>query len=128
MLFIPPGSSTLKRVHGAFVSDDEVKRIVDHLKRDSQPSYDDNVTEALEGEASAQGIFSNGSEVVDEMYEQALDIVSRSKTTSISKIQRELRIGYNRAARIIDSMESEGVVSSPQSGGVRNVLISNPDN
>ena len=128
MLFIPPGSSTLKRVHGAFVSDDEVKRVVDHLKRDSEPSYDDNVTESLGGEAGAPGVFSNGSEVVDEMYEQALDIVSRSKTTSISKIQRELRIGYNRAARIIDSMESEGVVSSPQSGGVRNVLISNPDN
>ena len=128
MLFIPPGSSTLKRVHGAFVSDDEVKRVVDHLKRDSEPSYDDNVTESLEGEVGAPGIFSNGSEAVDEMYEQALDVVSRSKTTSISKIQRELRIGYNRAARIIDSMESEGVVSSPQSGGVRNVLISNPDN
>ncbi len=123
MLFIPPGSSSVVRVHGAFVSDDEVKRVVDHLKKSSRVEYDSNVTEALIGNATSGPLGADGNDDADDMYEQALDIISRSKTTSISKIQRELRIGYNRAARIIDMMEAEGVISAPQSGGVRAVLI-----
>ncbi len=127
MLFIPPGSSIAKRVHGAFVSDDEVKRVVDHLKQTHQPAYDETVAQALSGEAGTGVAGSDGVGEVDEFYEEALDVVSRSKTTSISKIQRELRIGYNRAARIIEAMEAEGVVSPPQSGGTRAVLISSPE-
>ncbi len=127
MLFIPPGSSTVVRVHGAFVSDDEVKRVVDHLKTASQPNYDEEVTQALSGDSVSGQFDGNDNGDVDEMYEQALDVVSRSKTTSISKIQRELRIGYNRAARIIEAMESDGVISSPQSGGTRTVLIYSPE-
>ncbi len=127
MLFIPPGSSVAKRVHGAFVSDDEVKRVVDHLKNSYQPAYDEKVTEMLIGQASIGDSPLEGAHDVDDLYEQALDIVSRSKTTSISKIQRELRIGYNRAARIIEAMEADGVVSPPQSGGTRSVLLTTPD-
>ena len=127
MLFIPPGSSVAKRVHGAFVSDDEVKRVVDHLKKSYQPAYDENVTEMLSGQSSLGEGPLESSQDVDDLYEQALDVVSRSKTTSISKIQRELRIGYNRAARIIEAMEADGVVSPPQSGGTRAVLLTTPE-
>ena len=127
MLFIPPGSSLAKRVHGAFVSDDEVKRVVDHLKKSHEPTYDEGVEQALSGDTTLGDADSDGSNEVDELYEQALDVVSRSKTTSISKIQRELRIGYNRAARIIEAMESDGVVSPPQSGGTRSVLLTTPE-
>ena len=127
MLFIPPGSSAAVRVHGAFVSDDEVKRVVDHLKSNSQPTYDEEVTKAVSGEVGSDEFGAGGYDEIDEMFEQALEFVGRSKTTSISKLQRELRIGYNRAARIIEGMEAEGIVSPPQSGGVRNVLIATSD-
>ena len=127
MLFIPPGSSIAKRVHGAFVSDDEVKRVVDHLKKSHEPTYDEGVEQALSGDTALGDVDVDGTNEVDELYEQALDVVSRSKTTSISKIQRELRIGYNRAARIIEAMESDGVVSPPQSGGTRSVLLTTPE-
>ena len=127
MLFIPPGSSAAVRVHGAFVSDDEVKRVVDHLKSNSQPTYDEEVTKAVSGEVGSDEIGPGGYDEIDEMFEQALEFVGRSKTTSISKLQRELRIGYNRAARIIEGMEAEGIVSPPQSGGVRTVLIATSD-
>lgn len=127
MLFIPPGSSIAMRVHGAFVSDDEVRRVVDHLKSTTEPTYDEEVIKALSGEVSLDEFGANGQDQIDEMYEQALEFVCRSKTTSISKLQRELRIGYNRAARIIEGMEAEGIVSAPQSGGARTVLIARPD-
>lgn len=127
MLFIPPGSSAAVRVHGAFVSDDEVKRVVDHLKSSSQPTYDEEVTKAVSGEVGADDFGSGSHDEIDAMYEQAVEFVSRSKTTSISKLQRELRIGYNRAARIIEAMEAEGIVSPPQSGGVRAVQIAASD-
>ncbi len=127
MLFIPPGSAAVMRVHGAFVSDDEVKRVVDHLKQQSQTDYDDSVTQALSGESGPLEFGADGNDDVDDLYEQAMDVVRRSKTTSISKIQRELRIGYNRAARIIEAMESDGIISAPQSGGTRTVLISPPE-
>ena len=95
MLFIPPGSSAAVRVHGAFVSDDEVKRVVDHLKSSSQPTYDEEVTKAVSGEVGSDEFGPGGYDEIDEMFEQALEFVDRSKTTSISKLQRELRIGYN---------------------------------
>ena len=127
MLFIPPGSGSVMRVHGAFVSDDEVKRVVDRLKQLGGPSYDDEVTAALSGahaggEFDGNGTVGNG----DELYNSALDFVVRSRRPTISSVQRHLRIGYNRAARIIEAMEHAGAISSVQAGGKREVLIPPP--
>ncbi len=129
MLFIPPGEATMVRVHGAFVSDDEVKRVVDSIRVTEEPVYDPAVQRALEestDQASADGVYETEGGEADELYNHAVDFVIRSRRASISSIQRQLRIGYNRAARMIESMEEAGVVSAVMGAGKREVLVPPP--
>lgn len=106
MLFLPPGTARLQRAHGAFVSDAEVQRVVDFLRKQGKPVYDKRILEMKEGESSTAG----EEEMDDPQYDAAVAIVAETRQASISMIQRRLRIGYNRAARIIERMEQEGIV------------------
>ena len=121
MLYLPPGSGDLLRVHGAFVEDAEVLKVVAQLKRTGGPSYDEQVTQGpVESEeADATGV--DGGEV-DELYSQAKEIVTETGRASISYVQRRLRVGYNRAARLVEELERAGVVSSPDGRGERRVV------
>jgi len=107
MLFLPPGTSKMQRSHGAFVSDTEVQRVVEFLKKQGKPVYEKSI---LEMKASDEKGAGHEEEEMDERYDDALALVAEAKQASISMIQRRLRIGYNRAARIIERMEQEGVV------------------
>ena len=122
MLYLPPGTGYPQRVHGAFVADQEVHRVVEYLKSLGQPQYVEGILESagegIEGEAGEAG----GSAEADPLYDQAVAIVLKSRRASISLVQRHLRIGYNRAARLIEQMEQAGVVSPMQSNGNREVL------
>ncbi len=119
MLFLPPGVSKLQRIHGAFVSEAEIKRLTDFLKTQKQAVYDESLLVIEEAEPSeADGDL-------DEKYEAAVQIVKETRQVSISMIQRKLRIGYNRAARLVEIMEREGIVSSGDGGRPREVLIKN---
>ena len=124
MLYMPPGTGYPQRLHGAFVSDAEVHRVVEHLKSLSAPNYIEGIltNEAEEG-GDIEGIAgtSSGGEV-DPLYDEAVAIVLKSRRASISGVQRQLRIGYNRAARLIEDMERAGLVSAMQSNGNREVL------
>ncbi|MEW6259203.1 MAG: DNA translocase FtsK [Thermodesulfobacteriota bacterium] len=122
MLFLPPGTAKLQRIHGAFISEEEVGRITDFLRAQMPPDYIDEVTEApqREGEAS-------GDEDHDERYDDAVALVTRTRQASISMIQRHLRIGYNRAARIIETMEKEGVIGPSDGVKPREVLVKSYD-
>lgn len=106
MLFLPPGTSKLQRSHGAFVSDAEVQRVVDFLKKQGKPVYDKTILDVKVGDDKGAA----EDEELDERYDDAVALVAEAKQASISMIQRRLRIGYNRAARIIEKMESEGIV------------------
>lgn len=108
MLYMPPGTSRLQRIHGAFVSDAEVQRVVDFLKKQGKPVYDKSI---LEMKDSDEKNGANGDEEQDERWEDALRLVAETKQASISMVQRRLRIGYNRAARIVEMMESEGMIA-----------------
>jgi S-DNA-T family DNA segregation ATPase FtsK/SpoIIIE len=128
MLFLPPGVSTPFRVHGAFVSDQEVHRVVHHLRASGQPIYLDEVTqepiEPFPGERSTGDIDGE----TDALYDQAVQIVVETRRASISGIQRRLKVGYNRAARMVETMEQVGIVGSLQSNGTREVLVpASPD-
>ena len=121
MLFLPPGVGYLQRVHGAFVSELEVQRVVDFLSRQGQPDYDKSILQA----PPAGGADDAEEEEYDERWDEALKIVSDTRQASISMLQRRLRVGYNRAARMIERMEQEGIVGpSDGSGKPREVLIS----
>jgi S-DNA-T family DNA segregation ATPase FtsK/SpoIIIE len=120
MLYLPPGTGLPQRVHGAFVSDAEVHRVVDYLKALGEPDYIEGVLESPE-EAGEGGEFEAGAEA-DPLYDQAVAYVLNSRRASISSVQRQLRIGYNRAARMIEDMERAGLVSAMQSNGNRDVL------
>jgi DNA segregation ATPase FtsK/SpoIIIE, S-DNA-T family len=119
MLFLPPGVSKLQRIHGAFVSEAEIKRLTDFLKAQKQAVYDESLLVMEEAEPSE----TDGD--IDEKYEAAVQIVKETRQVSISMIQRKLRIGYNRAARLVEIMEREGIVSSGDGGRPREVLIKN---
>ena len=127
MLFLPPGSGYPQRIHGAFVADDEVHGIVEFLKQFGEPDYVEGV---LSGEAEAEeagaGARAAASES-DPLYDEAVEIVLKTRKASISSVQRHLRIGYNRAARLIEEMEAAGLVSSMESNGNRNVLVPQRD-
>ena len=129
MLYLPPGTSSPVRVHGSFVSDQEVHRVVAELKNAGEPQYEEQVldgppdsVEVLPGERS------NGSSDIedDPLYDQALRIVTETRRASVSAVQRQLRVGYNRAARMIEAMEAAGVVGPLQSNGKREVLAPPP--
>ncbi len=121
MLYLPPGSGASQRVHGAFVADHEVHKVVEYLKQQGQPDY---VEDMLEGGGGENGELAPGEEgESDPLYDQAVEIVLRTRRPSISLVQRHLRIGYNRAARLIEQMEHAGLVSSMQTNGNREVLV-----
>ncbi|HEX8606802.1 MAG TPA: DNA translocase FtsK 4TM domain-containing protein [Pseudoduganella sp.] len=126
MLYMPPGTGLPVRVHGAFVSDDEVHRVVSHLKLQGEPNYVDGILEGgtLEGEGGGDGATAGeGGGEADPMYDQAVQVVLKNRRASISLVQRHLRIGYNRAARLLEQMENSGVVSPMQSNGNRDILV-----
>ncbi|MYA37387.1 MAG: cell division protein FtsK [Gammaproteobacteria bacterium] len=122
MLFLPPGGGVATRVHGAFVSDDEVHRVVAEWKSRGVPEYVDAVTvDRNDRDFLPDSGLDEGGEV-DELYDEAVHFVTESRKASISAVQRKLRIGYNRAARMIETMEQQGVVSAMNSNGGRDVL------
>jgi S-DNA-T family DNA segregation ATPase FtsK/SpoIIIE len=125
MLYLPPGTGYPTRIHGAFVSDQEVHKVVNYLKAQGEPNYIEGIltNEAEEGgaEFTSNGSAAAGAEV-DPLYDEAVGIVLKTRRASISSVQRQLRIGYNRAARLIEDMERAGLVSAMQSNGNREVL------
>jgi len=124
MLYLPPGTSIPHRVHGAFVSDEEVHKVVKRLRKSGDPEYVDSVLsgdmeggfETLDGPAISD--FEQ-----DELYDQAVKIVIETRRASVSGIQRRLKIGYNRAARMVEAMEAAGLVGELQPSGTREVLV-----
>lgn len=125
MLYMPPGTGYPTRIHGAFVSDQEVHKVVNYLKAQGEPNYIEGIlsNEAEEGGADfAGGSGGEGGAEVDPLYDEAVGIVLKTRRASISSVQRQLRIGYNRAARLIEDMERAGLVSAMQSNGNREVL------
>ena len=130
MLYLPPGTGVPQRVHGAFVSDAEVHRVVRHLKASGSPVYLDEVLEGpsqpipgLSPQAGGE-LAEDGEQ--DPLYDEAVRIVTETRKASISGVQRRLKIGYNRAARLVETMEEAGLVSSLQSNGSREVLVPPP--
>ena len=122
MLYLPPGTGYPQRVHGAFVSDQEVHRIAEYLKSQGEPQYIDGVLNSLEeAEEGGEGGPSLDAEAAP-LYDQAVEIVVKNRRASISLVQRHLRIGYNRAARLVEQMEAAGIVSAMQSNGNREVI------
>jgi len=124
MLFLPPGTGVTQRVHGAYVADHEVHKVVDYLKNLAKPQYVDSVLEGPPAEDEAGDLIDGGGDAEsDPLYDQAVAIVLKTRRPSISLVQRHLRIGYNRAARLIEQMERAGLVSNMQSNGNREVLV-----
>jgi len=123
MLYMPPGTGYPMRIHGAFVSDHEVHQVVNHLKALGEPNYIEGIlTNETEGGSEAGEFSSDNGAEKDPLYDEAVNIVLTSRRASISSVQRQLRIGYNRAARLIEDMERAGLVSAMQSNGNREVL------
>ena len=118
MLLLPPGTAKLQRIHGAYISEEEVGRITEFLKQQKPPEYNEQVTEAHEEPLEEAEI-----EAHDERYDDAVALVTKTRQASISMVQRHLRIGYNRAARIIEMMEKEGVVGPSDGVKPREVLV-----
>lgn len=126
MLYLPPGSGLPARVHGAFVHDDEVHRVVDSLKQEGEPNYVDGLLEGtVEGETGdgVGGVTGFADAESDPLYDQAVEVILKNRRASISSVQRHLRIGYNRAARLLEQMEQSGLVSPMQSNGNREILV-----
>ena len=124
MLFLRPGTGYTQRVHGAFVADHEVHKVVAYLKNLAEPQYVESVLEGPDPDAGGEGAFEGGLDAEsDPLYDQAVAIVLKTRRASISLVQRHLRIGYNRAARLIEQMERAGMVSAMQSNGNRDVLV-----
>jgi len=126
MLYMPSGTGLPIRVHGAFVSDEEVHRVVQYLKSQGEPDYLDGVLEGGgEGEDSGFGLEDGegGGGEKDPMYDQAVEIVLKDRKASISYVQRKLRIGYNRSARLLEDMEKAGLISTLTASGQREVLV-----
>ena len=122
MLYLPPGTSLPNRVHGAFVADNEVHSVVSNLKKAGSPQYIDEIVQTTDLNIMGSGDDETDAEK-DVLYDQAVQIVIDTKKASISGIQRRLKIGYNRAARMVESMESAGLVGPLESNGTREILI-----
>ncbi len=123
MLFLPPGTALPQRIHGAFVADDEVHRIVQDWKQRGAPDYLEEIVSGELDEPFVQIDSGDDTEQDDELYDEAVQFVLESRRASISAVQRKLRIGYNRAARLIEAMEVAGVVSAMGTNGSREVLV-----
>jgi len=125
MLYMTPGISHLTRIHGAYVEDSEIFRVVDHLKKNSDPNY---LAGILNPQNESTGSQDSGyvNDELDPLFDEAVQIVTSTRRASISSLQRRMRIGYNRAARIIEDMEASGIVSSMNSAGNREVLAPEP--
>ncbi|HIA2362031.1 TPA: DNA translocase FtsK, partial [Burkholderia contaminans] len=126
MLYLAPGTGLPVRVHGAFVGDDEVHRVVEKLKEQGEPNYVEGLLEggtADGDEGSAGAGTGEGGDESDPLYDQAVEIVIKNRRASISLVQRHLRIGYNRAARLLEQMEQSGLVSAMSSSGNREILV-----
>ncbi|MDP2255436.1 MAG: DNA translocase FtsK 4TM domain-containing protein [Polaromonas sp.] len=125
MLYMPSGTGFPIRVHGAFVSDDEVHRVVAYLKQQGAPNYIDGVLEGgtVEGEGGDVAADGSGGGEKDPMYDQAVEVVLKNRRASISLVQRHLKIGYNRAARLVEEMENAGLVSAMSGSGQREILV-----
>jgi S-DNA-T family DNA segregation ATPase FtsK/SpoIIIE len=124
MLYLAPGTGVPVRVHGAYVADHEVHAVVNELKQRGTPQYLNAITEGDEDVASSADLFgTETSGEQDPLYDQAVKIVIESRRASISNIQRRLKIGYNRAARLMEDMEKAGLVSAMESNGNREVLV-----
>jgi S-DNA-T family DNA segregation ATPase FtsK/SpoIIIE len=133
MLYLPPGTGVPVRIHGAYVSDNEVHRVVAHLRQSGAPQYEDEVLSGPSDTSSAISLAgidptagNNGDDESDPLYDEAVRIVTESRRASISGIQRRLKIGYNRAARMVEAMEAAGVVGPLESNGNREVLAPPP--
>lgn len=124
MLYMPSGTGLPIRVHGAFVSDEEVHRVVSYLKSQGEPNYIEGILEGgtVDGEDGA-GTLDGGGGEKDPMYDQAVEVVLKNRKASISLVQRHLKIGYNRAARLVEDMEKAGLVSSMSTSGQREILV-----
>ena len=131
MLYLPPGVGVPIRVHGAFVGDDEVHRVVNDWKSRAEPDYLDDIVSSAQETGPIPGWSgsetSSSSEDADDLYDEAVNFVLESRRASISAVQRKLRIGYNRAARLIETMEEAGLVSEMSSNGSREVLVPKRD-
>ena len=125
MLYLPPGSGIPQRVHGAFVSDAEVHRVVEALKKQGEPAYIEGIFDSPEETQAESGGANGGGGEADPLYDQAVAVILQNKRASISLVQRHLRVGYNRAARLLEDMEKAGLVSSMQSNGNREILAPN---
>ncbi len=124
MLYMASGSGLPIRVHGAFVSDDEVHRVVNYLKTQGEPNYIEGVLEGGSVDAEGEpGVDGSGGGEKDPMYDQAVEVVLKNRKASISLVQRHLKIGYNRAARLVEDMEKAGLVSSMSTNGQRDILV-----
>ena len=130
MLFLPSGTSIPIRAHGAFVDDHEVHRVVEFLKQTAPPNYLDEITkessDSSDGFSFSGGNSGNGDAETDALYDEAVQFVTESRKASISSVQRRFKVGYNRAATIIEDMEAAGVVSAAESNGSRVVLAPPP--
>ena len=118
MLFLPPGTSRLQRIHGAFISEREIRRITEYIKQQARPQYDETIL--APPEESSEAPFEDD---YDELYDTAVAIVAETRQASISMLQRRMRVGYNRAARMIERMEREGIVGPSDGVKPREVLI-----
>jgi S-DNA-T family DNA segregation ATPase FtsK/SpoIIIE len=120
MLFLPPGAARLQRIHGAFISEQESDRIVSFLKEQGTAQYDEVILQSVEEEETSDTLID---EDYDEKYDEAVAIVCETGQASISMVQRRLRVGYNRAARMIETMEKEGIVGPADGAKPREVLV-----
>ena len=128
MLYLSPGTGLPTRVHGAFVDDHEVHRVVDELKKTGEPDYLDDIVDENQGgeQVLLPGESPSSDDESDPLYDEAVFIVTESRRASISSVQRRLKVGYNRAARMIEAMEASGIVSAMQSNGTREVIAPPP--
>jgi S-DNA-T family DNA segregation ATPase FtsK/SpoIIIE len=129
MLYLPPGTGLPMRAHGAFVSDQEVHNVVEFLKRTGRANYIDEITRFSEDGGDFSGGRSSGGgdgEELDALYDEAVRFVTESRKASISSVQRRFKVGYNRAARMIEDMEKAGIVGPAETNGSREVLAPPP--
>ena len=121
MLFLAPGTAQLKRIHGAYISEKETSDIVEFWKKQGSSAYDDAMMQEIECEEDPSS--PEGEDEIDERYDEAVALVTQTGQASISMVQRRLRVGYNRAARMIEMMEKEGVVGPADGAKPREVIV-----